>query len=315
MANMKKLVTLSIKNSEQGEMMRVVVTGASGLVGTYLQELLKYTGIECVALSRSKKEGYVQTDYSVDSLTSILEEKDALVHLAANRSSSRLLSDFTEDMTATQNLYEVAREKNIANIVFASSISVYSDVTELPWSETSKVQPVSTYGIVKRTLELLGEKYNRDYEMNIKNLRLAHLFGPGEQNNYMINLFFRKALNKQQLALNTQSTSKREFLYVKDACEAILHALKHPTESGSYNVGSTIQLTNYEVASEINTVFENQGNLLVKDESQPDNVKPSIMSSEAFRTTFGSQNHYTFNSALQEIKEDLERLEHVPEFY
>lgn len=295
--------------------MRVVITGASGLLGKHLNKLLKEKSFQTVLLSRSKIEGFIQTNYTTENLRTILEKNDIIVHLAANRSSSQLITDFFDDLSVAESLYEVAREKSIKNIVFASSISVYSDGSQLPWAEDTSIQPVSTYGIVKRTIELMGEQYNHKHGMAIKNLRLAHIFGPNEKNNYMINLFMRKAFNQERITLNTASHAKREFLYVKDACRAIYKAILRETLQCTVNIGSSVKLTNLEVAEHINEVFENTLPVEVLNPDLPDNVKPSYMVSELSHSLIDYQEKYSFISALKEIKEELEGESYVPTFY
>ena len=112
------------------------------------------------------------------------------------------------------------------------------------------------YGVSKFSCELIGNIYNKKYNMNIKNLRLAHLYGFNEKNNYMINKFMRQAFNNQPLKLNSLGV-KREFLYAKDAASAIVMAISKSDIFGTYNVGSEESLNNYEVANSINNIFEN----------------------------------------------------------
>src|SRR5699024_4529954 len=146
-------------------------------------------------------------------------------------------------------------ELDITNIVYASTISVYSNTDLLPWTEKQIPAPYLMYGVSKLTNEHIGNIYSTKRNMYIKNLRLAHLFGFNEKNNYMINRFFRQAFHREQLVLNAKSVAKREFLYAKDSAKAILCALKQKSISGTFNIGSGEALTNYEVANKINKVF------------------------------------------------------------
>ena len=201
------------------------------------------------------------------------------MHLAAKRGSNNLISDFHDNEIQTQNISEACDENNISNIVYASSISVYSGEHDLPWTESNLPKPQLMYGISKMSCEYIGNIYSPKKGLKVKNLRCAHIFGANERNNYMINLFFRQALRKETLILNTPRTARREFLYVKDAVKAIICALKQESIKGNYNIGSGEALTNYDVAKKINLAFNNEGNLLIKNPLEKEGICSSLMDS------------------------------------
>lgn len=295
--------------------MKIVITGATGLLGRHLDELLKSQGHELFLLSRKEKEGFIQTDYSYDSLKDIVADKDAIIHLAATRSGEGKFGLFINDVLITETLYTLAKENSIKNIVFASSISVYSDTDKLPWNEDLIPRPVSFYGISKFTNEMIGDYYNRKHGLYVKNLRFAHLFGPNEKNNYMINYFFRLAFCKQKIIIDTKSTSKREFLYVKDAAKAISIAILQKDISGTFNIGTDIRLTNKEVADSINKVFLNPIQAEIKNPLAQDSSKPSYMCNDKAREVLGINFDYNFEDALKEIYDLLEEEDNVPLLY
>ena len=295
--------------------MKVAVTGGTGFLGQHVVEKLRKNGDDVVILSRKSLPGTIQTDYSIESLTPIFNDVDAIVHLAAKRGSQGKKREFQDNEVLTQTLYDAALENNIKNVVYASTISVYSGEETLPWSEKTLPRPPLMYGVSKLTCEMIGNLYNDKNGMRIKNLRLAHLYGPNEQNNYMINLFFRQAFKNEILTLNTQSTAKREFLYVKDAAEAIIKALKRPSQKGTYNIGSDVILTNEEVADKINQVFINHDHLEVVHPDRPDTSVSSYMDNQLAEAVLDFKPQYTFEQALLEIFKDLKEQDDVPIYY
>lgn len=295
--------------------MKIAITGGTGFLGSFLTPLLLENGHEVTILSRKYDDNVTQTDYSLESLTKILEGHDAVVHLAAKRSAQGKKEEFQDNEVLTQKLYDASVANNITNIVYASTISVYSGDDLLPWRETDVPMPALMYGVSKLTCEAIGNLYNMKYGLAVKNLRLAHLYGPSERNNYMINLFFRRAFNKQQLVLHTKSTAKREFLYIKDAAAAILAALLQRNVTGTFNIGSSDALTNEQVAEKINHVFGNNENLLVENPSMEDSIHSSFMSHDKSKTVLNFIPKYSFEEALIEILEDLKEQDHVPEYF
>lgn len=297
--------------------MKVAITGGTGLVGTALVEELDNLGIDYIILSRqtSKNNKIMSTNYSKQSLLKILKDCDSLVHLAANRGPTSQIESFHNDESITQNIYDVCVELDIKNIVFASSISVYSDVNNLAWKEKQTANPVSMYGISKLSCEMIGNIYSKKHNLKIKNFRFAHLFGKNEQNNYMINLFMRKAFNNEELTLDTQSTAKREFLYVQDAAIAIVKGLKNRKISGTYNIGSNIRLTNYEVAKYINVAFQNNNNMKILNADLKDSSSSSYMENYKAKKELNFEATYKFTEALEEIYYHMKGKENVPIFY
>lgn len=301
--------------------MRIAITGGSGFLGNYVMKLLIRENHNPIILTRQDNKNnnddyeYIVTDYSKSDLLDKLSNIDAIVHLAARRGSQGLISEFHDNEILTQNLYETCYERNIKNIVYASSISVYSDEKSLPWTEEVLPSPALMYGISKMVNEHIGNMYSAKKNLNIKNLRFAHLYGFNEKNNYMINRFFRQAFHGEQLVLHNKSVARREFLYAKDAAKAILCALEQYDLSGTFNIGSGEALTNFDVAYEVNKVFKNQGNLRVINQDGKENIDSSYMDSNKAKKVLGFTTDYNFSDALHEIYSLMKELDDVPILY
>lgn len=282
-------------------MRKIAITGGTGFLGGFVIERLKNEGTKFVILTRSEaqNENYVQTDYSFESLSNVLANVDTVIHLAFSRKPSSLLTSYFEDINNTENLYRACVANSINNIIFASSISVYSDVSKIPWNESEKNSPSSMYGLAKIVCEELGNKYNLDFNLKVKNLRLAHLFGPSENNKYMINVFMDKAYKGEEITVNPCETVYREFLYVKDAANAIVESSKHPDLIGTFNIGNQEVLNNIEVAQKINNIFGNKSKIII-NRSLPKITKSSRMNSEKAMNTFFIP-QYNFSTALEDI--------------
>lgn len=301
--------------------MNVAITGGSGFLGGFLIKTLIDVGYNPIILTRRDLDSLGikcetrLTDYSKADLVEKLSGIDAVVHLAAKRGSQGLISEFHDNEILTQNLYNTCLELGIRNIVYASTISVYSDEDLLPWTEKILPNPDLMYGVSKLANEHIGNIYSRKKGLHIKNLRFAHLFGFNEKNNYMINRFFRQAYHREQLVLNTKSVAKREFLYAKDAAKAVLCALKQETTSGTFNIGSGEALTNYEVAETINKVFENYNNLTIKEPNADEGIYSSYMDNTLAKINLNFSPDYTFAEALSEIYTLMRGLDDVPLWY
>lgn len=285
--------------------MKIAISGVTGFLGQYVQKELEKYGHEIIGLSRNGKNS---TNYTVESLDLFFKDVDAIIHLAAQRGSGRSISEYLENITLTQNIFEAARNNNIKNIVYASTISVYKGGKHI-YTETDKAEPMTMYGISKYMGELLGNYYNEKHNMYIKSLRLAHIFGFNEKNNYMINLFMRKAFNHETLEVLCQSKAKREMIYAKDAAAGIRKAVEAKEISGTFNIGGQAALTNLEIAKIINRVMKNN-NLKVGIEKE--SIISSYMSSRKADIKLKYQPQYSFEQAIEEIYKEMQKLKTVP---
>lgn len=301
--------------------MKIAITGGSGFLGGYVVEKLKSEKYNPIIFTRKKifeiENGceYRVTDYSKQDLVEKLADIDAVVHLAAKRGSQGKISEFHDNEILTQNLYEACYERSILNIVFASTISVYSDQNTLPWTEKDLPASKLMYGVSKLVNEYIGNIYSEKGGLFIKNLRLAHIFGFNEKNNYMINRFMRQAFHRETLVVRGKSMAKREFLYAKDAAKAIVNALQKHDLSGTFNIGSGEAFTNLEVAEIINRVFDNKGNICLQDPEGDEGIESSYMDSSKSKEILEFSPSYTFESALKEIYVLMRRLDNVPLWY
>lgn len=283
--------------------MRVAVTGASGLIGTELTKLLDENHIEWVGLSRTAEHApFRSTDYSVGSLTDIFADVDVVVHLAAirGRDGKNGYRDYAENEILTENLLKAMEISNPRRIIFLSSISVYSDLTLLPWHEDIRPKPASFYGLSKLTCEYLCESYSRN---DIKSVifRCAHVLGL-EDKGYMLSKFLNGAAKHETLTVKGKSVAKREFIYVKDVAQGIVWAIQNSHIDGIYNLGTGVGYTNLEIASTINECFDNIGNIDYID-SVYEGIASSIMDISKLRKA-GFSASYSLTDGVNDIKKD-----------
>lgn len=283
--------------------MRVAVTGATGLIGSELIKELR-NRIEVRGLTRGEDTDILyHTDYSMESLASIFESVDVVVHLAAIRGQGTDYRHFIENAILTENVLKASIRANVDKVIYMSSIAVYSDVNRVPWVEDQLVNPQTFYGLSKITGEYLCELYSRK-GMDYTIFRCGIVLGI-TNNNRMTDIFIQRAAEQKTITVKGKSRAKRDFIYLKDVVRALVWEIFFDHNKNQvYNLGSNSAYTNLEVAKEINHVFENDGNVVYLDNCSEGLVDSRMDSSKLKRAGF--QLKYDLSSALADIRRERE---------
>jgi len=228
--------------------MRVLVTGASGLIGRHTVDQLLEDGHAVRTFQRSAPlqpaAEHVRGDVSSDpdTLCSAARGCEAIVHLAGRGDVAESRRDPLgyAQLNATGALYaiEAARAAG-ARFVLASSQRVYPLRPAL-CTENDPPAPDSPYGYAKWVAELWCRMASEAYDVPTTVLRFFSVFGPGQRPNGgsgVVTIFARQALANEPLRV--QSAGRRDFTDARDAAQAIALALR-PSSSAhrTYNVAT-----------------------------------------------------------------------------
>jgi UDP-glucuronate 4-epimerase len=234
---------------------KVLVTGAAGFIGRQVVECLLEAGVETVGLDNlneyydvSLKHGRLATLTSRSGfrfLNSDLRDVDAIralqraerfshiIHLAAQPGVRYSLSHpqayIDNNITATLNLLEAARECPPEHLVFASTSSVYGLNTQMPFSPHHGADhPVSLYAATKRAGELMCHNYALLFGLSITALRFFTVYGPWVRPDMALHTFTQKILAGEPIQVFNHGHHKRDFTYVEDIAEGVIQTCWHP---------------------------------------------------------------------------------------
>jgi len=144
------------------------------------------------------------------------------------------------------------RKKDVGELIFASSSSVYGEPKEIPVSEDAPIKPISVYGASKAACENLIHAYSHLYGIKAAVLRYANVVG-GRMRHGVIYDFIVKLLKRSdELEILGDGTQIRSYIHVKDAIEAVMIIEKKGIKTFEvYNVGNNDWITVNEVAETI----------------------------------------------------------------
>lgn len=296
--------------------MKIVVTGATGMVGKACIRRFIKRGDEVVALARrpfvwtGEPDVWLTnrtTDYSRDDLRRALHGVEAIVHLAAMRPNAQADAIgyrpyFEANVQTTENLLLAAGDEGITKCCLASSISVYSEHNRMPYREADCPWPSSYYGVSKVACEHLALLYASRSAMKVVALRIAQILGNDDTyKNKMLMQFIALARRKQYLTLWGEGADARDTVYLNDVVSAFVLALDHDVSSGVFNIGGGRAFSNREVAETINEVFDNVGHLTF-DRSRAEENRYFFMDCSKAEQELGWRRQWTLRTALQDMR-------------
>lgn len=243
--------------------MQVLVTGGAGFIGSHLVDRLVTEGYDVVVLDNLSSGSLNNIKSHIEAgnivfvngdlkerhvVEDVVQGIDVVFHFAANPevrvSTTNPEVHFRENVVATFNLLEAMRIKNVKEIVFASSSSVYGEPEVIPVDEDYPVRPVSVYGASKASCEALIHAYSKLYGIKAVVLRYANVVGPRMRHGVIYDLLMKLRENKSALEVLGDGFQVRSYLHVKDAVEATLIAWRKSSETYQvYNVGNTDWIT------------------------------------------------------------------------
>lgn len=235
--------------------MKVLVTGATGFVGSHLCRELIRRGYDVLALSRSGRTHNVESLLSrpefqlqkgdirdADWLCSLVKENriGAVCHLAAQLPEKNNLENphiyFDINAGGTLNVLNAVYLSGVEKFLYASSMSVYSEPARYsPVDEDHPVQPSTVYGVSKLAGELCCNPYSG--VMDIVILRYSGVYGAGERQSNAIPTFIRQALEAKSITIHGDGTQTSDYASVDDVVQGTIAALEK-NEPGIYNIGS-----------------------------------------------------------------------------
>ena len=244
---------------------KIVITGASGFLGSHLVERLKDDErFKVYALSSKPEElrerlcGTNVEYVHKDEMDAEMMKNSIVINCSYPRNSTG--TAIADGLKYIQNVFETAVESGAAAIINISSQSVYSQQRTEAATEETPVCLESPYAVGKYAVELMLESICKGSGTKYTSLRMASLIGPGFDQG-IVNRFGRKLLHGEAITVGKQP-KRMGFLDVEDAVSAILAVTDVSVSSWQtvYNVGNgngyTVEEIYKAVASELKNRIE-----------------------------------------------------------
>lgn len=254
--------------------MNILVIGGNGFIGSHLVDHLikKQHNVRVFDnVYERYREPLKKVDYRISNLDNIPDLYEALLnidiifHLATKSVPSTSNIDTSEDvknnLIPTLNILNLSLKLGIKRIVyFSSGGAIYGNTLKSRINEEHKIDPISSYGIVKATTEMYLSLYQRMYNLEPLILRPSNCYGP-RQGHFIaqgvISTFLRKIKMNDMIMVYGDGNSKKDYIFITDLIH-LAYELCFRNKVGVFNLGSGIGITINQIIDQIkNTTGRN----------------------------------------------------------
>lgn len=174
-----------------------------------------------------------------------LEKPDFVINGANEKFDNKKI--ISSNVYGTQNLLEASNKYNIEKFICVSSDQVYGFGSMI--KEDDKLNPLNLFSASKASSEILTQSISKNVNYNI--VRLCNVFGQRQLNSKFIPITIRNILNNEKTLIYDKGKNTRTWMYILDACSAILYVLENGKEKEIYNISSNWEFSNIEIFNEI----------------------------------------------------------------
>ncbi len=266
-------------------MKKIIVTGGLGFIGSNLIDLLISKNYYVINIDKvtyssnfyntkdfknSKKYKFIKCDIKDNKVKKILYKYKpiAIFNLAAETHVDRSIDNpknfIQSNIVGVFNLLEIFKEfskKYKSKLIHISTDEVYGDVLHGRTTENYPYQPSSPYAASKAASDHLVSSYVRTYKIPAIVTNCSNNYGPKQHPEKLIPKLIYNILNNLPLPIYGKGTNSREWIYVKDHCEALFKVFKKGKIGEFYNIGSNKNLSNLQVSKELINVSKNLVNM------------------------------------------------------
>ena len=256
-------------------MNKIIVTGGLGFIGSNLVELLLKKNFYVINIDKktyssnlynirefknSKKYKFIKLDIANKKIKKVLTKyrPSGVFNLAAETHVDRSIDNpgtfVQSNILGVYNLLECFKNfsnQNKSKLIHISTDEVYGDVLRGRSNEKYPYRPSSPYAASKAASDHLVSSYIKTYNLPAIVTNCSNNYGPKQHPEKLIPKLIYNIINNRSLPIYGKGINSREWIYVKDHCEALIKVFFKGKIGEFYNIGSNKNLNNLQVAKEI----------------------------------------------------------------
>ena len=270
-------------------MKKILITGASGFIGSHLVELFIEKGYKVIAFDRyntSNNWGWLENskyknDFEMvlgdirdyDSVFNVVKKSNTVIHLAAligiPYSYISPLAYTRTNIDGTYNILEASKQSNVDQTIITSTSEIYGTAKYIPIDELHPVNAQSPYAASKIAADQLALSYYRSYNLPLKIIRPFNTYGPRQSARAIIPTIIPQMLNKKKFILLGNTFTKRDLTYVSEVCSAFFEVFKCSKLLGeTVNVGTNKSVAIKELVFYLNKILDTKTKIKIDKKRQ-----------------------------------------------
>ncbi|MEO8513646.1 MAG: NAD-dependent epimerase/dehydratase family protein [Ignavibacteria bacterium] len=295
-----------------------IIFGGGGFIGSHIAEDLLNSGIRVTVFDKqnaSKKNvqhildqiEFIEGDFNNEvDISKALKGKDYVVHLVSSTvpatSNTNTFYDVESNLISSLHLFEKCAAFNIKRVIFISSGgTIYGNPVKLPITEKHPTDPISSYGIIKLTIEKYLYLYSILKGLDYKILRFANPYGE-RQNPFLTQGLIAHLLYKikkgETIEVWGDGKVVRDYFYIKDGANSIYKAIKDKSNNRIYNISSNKGLSINQILERFRKVLKLKFNVKYLPGRKFD-VKANILDNRLAERYLKWKPEYSFNEGLK----------------
>lgn len=295
---------------------RIIVTGGAGFLGGFLVEALQARGAKTIVIPRKKDCDLCD----IDAIRKLLKDaKPTMIfHLAAKvggigANREHPAEFFYDNLMMGVQLVHESWKTGVRKMVLAGTICAYPKFTPVPFKEDDlwNGYPEETnapYGLAKKMLLVQSQSYRQEYGFNSIFVLPVNLYGPRDNfdpaSSHVIPALIRKCVEARRanapfIEVWGDGTATREFLFVRDAAEALILAAERYNGSEPVNIGSSFEIS---IKDLIHIIAKETGftGEIRWDTTKPNGQPRRKLDVQRAEKLFGFRSTTTFEDGLRE---------------
>jgi dTDP-glucose 4,6-dehydratase len=302
--------------------MKLLVTGGLGFIGSnfcrYLLE--KYPDCELINVDKigiganpynlhdieeDKRYTFIKGDICNPQLMNrLVHQVDVIINIAAETRVERSIADpnvFLQNNTlGTFTILEAIRRHNHkAKLLQVSTGEVYGETVEASFSEDNTPKPSNPYLASKAAADMFVLSYHKAYGLNVSITRCTYNFGPFQHLEKLIPKTIIRALRDLPIPIYGKGTNVRDWIYVKDYCEALCLVFEKGSAGEIYNISSGNEAAKVDIVQKIISLMHKPESLITFVEDASVHDRGYSLDSKKIRTNLGWSPKFKFEESLE----------------
>lgn len=294
---------------------RILLTGGSGFLGSYVAEKLKRRGCKTILISQSRQYDLVE----MEAVKKLYDDTnpEIVIHLAGRVGGIGINREkpgtfFYDNLMMGVQMMDMGRRIGIEKFVALGTVCCYPKLTPLKFKEENlwdgyPEETNAPYGLAKKMLLVQSQAYRQQYDFNSIFLMPVNLYGPRDNfdpgSSHVIPSLIKKCLDAiknedKEIIVWGTGNATREFLYVEDAAEGIVLATEKYNKSDPVNIGTGFEISIKDLVDSIANLTGFKGKV-IWDKTKPDGQPRRVLDTKKAFKEFGFKAKVNFQEGLR----------------